>query len=70
METFKKFVDEVGQAEAARRLGITQGMISHIVTGRKRVSPKRALEIERRFKRTKWKITRADLRPDIYGVAA
>lgn len=70
MDAFKEFVEAVGQAEAAKRLGISQGMVSHILTGRKKVSAERAIDIEERMKRSKYKLTRADLRPDLYGVAA
>ncbi len=52
------------QADFAAKVGVTQGMISHWLAGRCRVTAEMAQVIE---KATRGKITRHDLRPDIYG---
>lgn len=62
---FSKFVHEAGgRAEAAKRLGITVGMVGHVINGVRSISIDRAREIEAQ---TKGRISRSDLRPDVYG---
>lgn len=62
---FSKFVDEAGgRAEAAKRLGITVGMVGHVINGVRSISIDRAREIE---SQTQGRITRSDLRPDVFG---
>lgn len=62
---FSKFVDEVGgRAEAAKRLDITVGMVGHVVNGVRSLSVERAKLVEAQ---TEGRISRADLRPDIFG---
>lgn len=64
---FSKYVDEVGgRAEAAKKLGITVGMVGHVVKGVRSISIERAKLIE---VQTGGRITRADLRPDVFGPA-
>lgn len=52
------------QGEFAAVLGTTPGLVSHWVQGRHRVPPERAADIERM---TEGKVTRMDLRPDVFG---
>ncbi|MCB1602661.1 MAG: helix-turn-helix domain-containing protein [Xanthomonadales bacterium] len=51
------------QQEFANLIGVTQGRVSHWLGG-KRVPAERCLEIE---VATKGAVTRADLRPDVFG---
>jgi len=51
------------QSELAERLGVTQGAVSHWVTGRARVPAEMARAIERI---TGGEVTRVDLRPDLF----
>lgn len=53
-----------GQATAAGLLGVSQGLISHLVIGRNGVSPEIAMQIDRLSNGV---ITRAMLRPDLWG---
>lgn len=53
------------QADFAERLGVTQGAVSHWINGRVRVPAERVLDIERA---TGGKVSRHDLRPDLYPV--
>ncbi|MFS1524476.1 helix-turn-helix domain-containing protein [Microbulbifer sp. 2304DJ12-6] len=52
------------QAKLAQSLGVTQGLVSAWVTGRKKIAPHWCLPIEQS---TNGVITRYDLRPDIFG---
>lgn len=52
------------QAKAAERLGVSPGMIAHLVKGRRRVSVELAIAIH---KDTAGAISREALRPDIWG---
>jgi len=64
---FKKYVSDVGgRAVAARRLGVSVGMVGHIEVERRGVSIKLAKRIE---EDTKGAITRHHLRPDVFGPA-
>jgi DNA-binding transcriptional regulator YdaS (Cro superfamily) len=64
----KKYVDNCGsQSEAAEIIGCTQGMISHWLTGRNRMTAEKAIEIEMA---TDGLVLRHDLRPDIFGKGA
>lgn len=51
-------------ARGARRLGVTRQAMHQWMTGAELVAPSRALEIERL---TGGKVTRPDLRPDLFG---
>lgn len=63
--TFQLYVEHVGgRAIAASRLGITPGMVGHIIKGRRGVSPTVARAIE---SDTDGLISRAKLRPDLWG---
>lgn len=67
MDTFRRLVADVGPSEAARRLGVSQGMVSNVLRGRKRFGWETACRIEKRMRRTKYPIKRAELRDDIFG---
>ncbi|HEY1181073.1 MAG TPA: YdaS family helix-turn-helix protein [Rhodocyclaceae bacterium] len=62
MESFRAFVSEIGQQELAKRLGCSPALVSHWVTGRKRVSEKQALRIERE---SCGRVRVEELRPDV-----
>jgi len=65
---FKHYVAEVGgRAEAAARLGVSVGMVGHIELGRRRVSIALAKRLETE---TGGRMSRHDLRPDIFGPAS
>lgn len=77
MELLKQMANDLGQEQAASLLGCTQGFLSQVLLGNKRFSAESALEIERRRKadwprkyRAKYPVTRAHVRPDLYGVGA
>lgn len=48
----------------AKSVGVTQGAVHQWVTGKLKVTPEKAREIERA---TGGKVKRMDLRPDIFG---
>lgn len=54
------------QEKLAQSLGVTQGLVSAWVTGRKKIAPHWCLPIEQS---TNGVVTRYDLRPDIFGSA-
>ena len=67
IEAFGRYVTEVGgRAEAARKLGITVGMVGHVLNGVRCLSVARAKVVE---DQTEGRITRHDLRPDVFGKA-
>ena len=51
------------QANAAKSLGLTQGMISARLNGRYKMTPNAAIDLE---KRSKGEISKHDLLPDIF----
>lgn len=53
----------VSQEAFAALCGVTQGMVNHWTTGRKRVSAERAIQIERA---TNGAVCRHELRPDLF----
>lgn len=55
----------MSQPELAKILGCTPGMVSHVETGKRKVSPQAALEWEQIIG-----IPRHELRPDIFGARA
>ena len=59
-----EFLKTTSQSDLARRLGVTQPLISNWVTGKTRISAERCIEIERA---TDGAVTRMDLRPDLFG---
>lgn len=62
---FSLYVRHVGgRPEAARRLGISVGMVGHIETGIRGISPRIAMRIE---SDTDGLIQRSQLRPDLWG---
>lgn len=66
-EVFTGYVKSVGsREEAAKRLGISVGMVGHIENGRRGVSPRVARAIETD---TNGFIDKAKLRPDLWGDA-
>jgi len=62
----KSFLDSgsKSQDDLASILGVSQGMISHWVTGRNRLTAERAIQIEQA---TDGQVSRYALRPDIFG---
>lgn len=66
-EAFAKYVKDAGGREAAaQKLDITVGMVGHVMNGVRNLSIKRALLVEAQ---TGGRISRADLRPDVFGPA-
>lgn len=61
----KTFFSEghISQAELARRLDVTPGLVWQWVTGHRQVAAEQAIPIE---KATDGKVSRHELRPDIY----
>lgn len=55
--------EEITQTEFARAVGVTQGMVWQWLNGVRRVSAEQVLVIERA---TKKRVSRHDLRPDLY----
>lgn len=65
IEAFSRYVTACGgRAEAAKNLGITVGMVGHVLNGVRRISVGRARAIE---SYTNGRIARHDLRPDVFG---
>lgn len=65
LHNFRDYVKQVGgRTEAARRLGISVGMVSHILCGRRGISPDIAKAIDAD---TDGAISRAALRPDLWN---
>ena len=60
----KEFLKTTSQSDLARRLGVTQPLISNWMTGKTRISAERCVEIERV---TEGLVTRFDLRPDLFS---
>ncbi|WP_153940371.1 transcriptional regulator [Acidithiobacillus thiooxidans] len=58
------YLDEFGNSALAQALGVTPSLISQWKTGRRNISPESAIRIERA---TAGAVTRAELRPDIFG---
>jgi len=64
---FKTYVDGVGsRGEAAKRLGLTVGMVDHILSGRRGLSVRIAKKVEAD---SNGFIRREQLLPDVYGPA-
>ena len=61
----KTYLETTSQSELAQALGVTQGTISHWLNGRARIPAERVLGIELA---TGGKVTRHELRPDLYPV--
>lgn len=62
----KKYLRQTAttQAEFARRIGVTQGLVNQWLSGKTRITAERAVQIE---SATGGHVTRQDLRPDIFG---
>jgi DNA-binding transcriptional regulator YdaS (Cro superfamily) len=58
--------DAGSQHALAASLGLTQQGVSYLMTDAKNISPKLAIKVE---KLTGGKVSRADLRPDLWGAA-
>lgn len=58
-----EYLETTRQADLAASIGVTQGAVSHWINGRVRVPAERVLDIERA---TGGKVSRHDLRPDLY----
>ena len=54
----------LSQAAFGERLDVSQGLVWQWLNGRTKITPERAIEIEAL---TQQKVTRAELRPDIFG---
>ena len=66
--TFSLYVRHVGgRAEAARRLGISVGMVGHIEKGIRGISPTVAMKVEAD---SNGLVSRGQLRPDLWGTTA
>jgi DNA-binding transcriptional regulator YdaS (Cro superfamily) len=55
--------EKISQAELARRLGVTQGMVWQWLRGVRRVSAEKVLALEGA---TLGKVSRHEIRPDLY----
>ena len=66
MDTIQKAIKMLGgtQIKFAEAVGISQGLVSQLVNGEKRPGWKTAIKIE---KATGGKISREELRPDIFS---
>ena len=53
----------LSQGEFAKRIGVSQGLVWQWLSGKTRVSPSKAKDIEAK---TEGEITKAELRPDIW----
>lgn len=60
----KTYLENNTQTDLARQLGVSQGLIHQWVTGKTRITGERAKQIELA---TMKKITRRELRPDLFG---
>jgi DNA-binding transcriptional regulator YdaS (Cro superfamily) len=58
------YIKTTTQAEFANLLGVTQGCVWQWLNSVIKVTAERAIQIE---KATKGKVTRAELRPDLFG---
>ena len=58
---------EMSQADFAKKMAVTQGLVWQWLNGHTKVTAERAVEIERC---TAGEITRHDLRPDLFPRAA
>lgn len=65
--TLTDFLKKTTQQALASQLGVTQGLVSQWVRGETQITAERALEIEAA---TGGQVTRQELRPDIFGIAA
>lgn len=59
----KTYLETTSQSVFAQALGVTQGTISHWINGRARIPAERVIGIELA---TGGKVTRHELRPDLY----
>lgn len=62
--TLAEFVEQHGQNRAAEIIGVTQGAVSQWLNAKVRITAERAIKIEAA---TGGAVTRADLRPDVFG---
>lgn len=60
-----QYLENTSQEEFAKAIGVTQGLVSHWVTGRTRIPAERVLTIEQA---TGGLVTRHELRPDLYPI--
>jgi DNA-binding transcriptional regulator YdaS (Cro superfamily) len=67
MEILNRLVTDLGQQRAAEALGVSQGMVNNVLKKRKRFSAERCVAIEARMAGTAYPITKAELRPDLFG---
>jgi len=57
----------MSQTELARRVGVTQGMVWQWMNGHRRIAAEKVLAIE---EATGGKVTRHEMRPDLYPIEA
>jgi len=67
MEKLLEYIDEIGGAVLAGKLGVSRGLVSHWRRGRKVPTPIMAKRLE---EVSGGQITRVDIRPDVFGDAA
>ncbi len=67
MQAIQKLVGQIGQRELAQALGCSPSLVSHWVTGRKRITAERARQIE---DATFGSVKRHELRPDLFDAPA
>lgn len=65
--TLTEFVAQHGQTGTAEMLGVSQGLVWQWLNGKTRVTAERAIKIEQI---TAGAMTRAELRPDVFGQVA
>jgi len=61
----EQYLKNTSQDAFAQAIGVSQGLVSHWVTGRTRIPAERVLTIEAA---TDGKVTRHELRPDLYPI--
>lgn len=59
-----EYLETTTQDALAKRIGVTQGTVHQWVSGKLPISAERAADIERA---TDGKVTRIELRPDVFG---
>ena len=59
-----KYIKTTTQDAFSKAMGVTQGCVSKWLSGAIAIPAERAIQIE---KATKGKVTRAELRPDLFG---
>lgn len=65
MRSLQKFLDKsaTSREELALRLGVSEGLVTHWLNGRRMIQPEQVLKVA---KMSAWTVRPHDLRPDIY----